>query len=407
MNILHVTLGFYPAESWGGPVKGTYRTCSELSRRGHSVTVYCTNLLDKKHKIQAGTFERQVNGIRVVYFDTWNFKWWPGTLGPFWMPELPARIRQEIRNFDVVHLHGYRSLIFIPVAGAARSHSVPIVVQPHGMLPVTSNTIFLKRVYDTLLGSMELKDIAALIALEKTEWQHAIGTGIPPERIRIIPNGIDPGLRQSLPPKGFLRERYSIPADRRVILSLGRINKLKGIDMLIDAFAQVQSQGTHLVIAGPDDGMLQEAMELARRPDLKGRITFTGLLSGDDVMAAFRDAELFVLPSRYDAYPQAVIECTLAGTPMVVTDRCQIADLVGGEIGEVVPFEASAFARGIDLLLTNTELHERYEQNTERVLAEQFSISAVADKLESVYQAVIAAKESPRAGLRVLNAQVK
>jgi hypothetical protein len=51
MNILQVTLGFYPAQAWGGPVKIVHQNSRELVRRGHQVTIYCTNLLDKKNKI--------------------------------------------------------------------------------------------------------------------------------------------------------------------------------------------------------------------------------------------------------------------------------------------------------------------------------------------------------------------
>lgn len=396
MNILHVTLGFFPAESWGGPVKVAYRTCSELVRRGHTVTVYCTNLLDKKTKIQPGTFERDVDGIRVIYFNTWNFKWWPGTLGPFWLPELPKVIKREISNFDVVHLHGYRSFMVIPIVKTAQRSGIPIVTQPHGALPVTSNTLWLKRAYDRIFQQLELKNIGALIALQESERKSAIAAGIPDEKIRIIPNGIDPKQRESLPEPGTFRKHFNLPGNCPIILFIGRINKIKGPDMLVDAFSKLACSNAHLVIAGPDDGQLAEIKDLVKQHELMNRVTFTGLLSGEDVLSAFQDADLFVLPSRYDAFPTTIIEACLVGTPMVITDRCMIANLVKGEIGEVVPFDAQAFADAMDLLLSNHERYQRYKQNTQKVLAETFSIGAVVNKIETVYRNVINDKISDK-----------
>ena len=127
MRILQVTLGFYPAEAWGGPVKIVYQNSKELIRRGHAVTVYCTNLLSKRQKIHSGTFERNIDGIRVVYLGTRNIHWWPGTLGPIWIPGLSLYLDQEIHNFDVVHLHGYRSPLMLAAAQAARSANIPMV----------------------------------------------------------------------------------------------------------------------------------------------------------------------------------------------------------------------------------------------------------------------------------------
>lgn len=389
MNILNVTLGFYPAESWGGPVKVVYRCCSELVHRGHTVTVYCTNLFNKKQKIQPGTFERDVNGIRVVYFNTWNFKWWPGTLGPFWLPGLPAMINRDIKNFDVIHLHGYRSFMFIPIVRAAQRANVPIVTQPHGTLPVTGSTLGLKHIYDSIFKQSELKHIRALIALEKSEYRHAIDAGIAADRISVIPNGIDPQQREKLPPKGLFRKRLNLANDRPVILFLGRINRIKGVDMLVNSFALLNRPDVQLVIAGPDDGQLAEVLGLVRQHGLTDRVIFTGLLSGDDVLSAFQDADLFVLSSRYDAFPTTIIESCLVGIPMVVTDRCAISDLVKDSIGEVVPFEAKAFADAMNLLLSDQERYQRYKRNTQKVLMETFSIGAAVDKIEAVYQSVL------------------
>lgn len=386
MNILQITLGFYPAQGWGGPVKVVHQNGRELVRRGHNVTVYCSNLVNKYEKIQPGTFEREMDGMRIVYFDSWNIKQWPGTLGPIWLPDLPACVNREIETFDVVHVNGYRSPMILPVARAARRAGIPIVTQPHGAMPVIVNSQTVKRLYDHIFGQAELKGISALIALQESERQQALAHRVPPERIVILPNGIDPTDMEQAPPPGCFRHRLGIAPQQPLILFLGRINKKKGADMLVEAFAQLPNRAAHLVIAGPDDGQLAEVQALIKKYGLEGRVSLPGLVTGPEVLAAFRDSDLFVLPCRADTFPVVIMEACLAGTPMVITDRCEIAHLVQDRAGEVVPFDAARFAQAMNSLLTDSEKYAQYKDNCARLISDTFSIHAVVDQLEGIYR---------------------
>jgi glycosyltransferase involved in cell wall biosynthesis len=395
MHILQVTLGFYPAISWGGPVKIVHRNGRELVRRGHRVTVYCTNLLDKKQKISPGTsegrtFERGVDGMRVVYFNTWNLPWWPGTLGPVWLPDLPVYLRSEIGNYDIVHLNGYRNLMNVPVARVAQQAQVPLVLQPHGTMPIVVNSFLMKRLYDHVLGGSELRALNALIALQESERQQALARGVAPERIQIIPNGLDLSDLAEFPESGSFRRRFGIPADKPLILFLGRINKKKGADMLVEAFHRLGGLDAYLAIVGPDDGHLEEVWRLVVRYRLQDKVVLTGLLAGAEAMAACRDADLFVLPCRVDTLPTTIMEACLAGTPMVVTDRCEIAHLIKDRVADVVPFDAGIFAEAMRGLLTDRERYETYQANCPRVMADSFSLQTVVDRLEGLYQQIVA-----------------
>jgi glycosyltransferase involved in cell wall biosynthesis len=393
VNILQVTLGFYPAVAWGGPVKIVHQNARELLRRGHEVTVYCTNLLDKSRKLGPSTSERKVDGIRVVYFNTWHFSHgratWPGTLGPVWLPDLPGYLRGEISVFDVIHVNGYRNLMNLPVARGARQAQVPLVMQPHGTMPVIVNSFLVKRLYDRLLGGQELQGLSALIALQESERQQAIARGVPPERIEIIPNGLDLSAMAEIPEAGSFRRWFGIPADRPLLLFLGRINRKKGTDMLVEAFHRLGGLDAYLAIVGPDDGQLEEVRRLIVRYRLEDRVLLTGLLAGGKVVAAYRDADLFVLPCRADTFPTTIMEACLAGTPMVITDRCEIAHLIGGRVGDVVPFDADALSDAIKQLLTDKSRYRRYHENCPMVMRETFSVEATVDRLEEVYERVV------------------
>lgn len=390
MNILQVTLGYYPATAWGGPVKVVHQNSRELVKRGHRVTVYCTNLLNKKEYINLGTFQRQVEGIRVVYFHTWRIPWWPGTLGPIWMPDLPKHLRQEIALFDLVHANGYRNLMLPPIARAARTAGIPYIAQPHGALPIIVNSFLAKHIYDCLLGQQELKGLGALIALQESEFQQALKMNVPPWRIEIIPNGIEMAEYENLPEVGLFRKRYGLDPDWPLILFLGRINKKKGVDMLVEAYALLdRSLNAQLAIVGPDDGQLSKVKQLIHRYELEDNVLLTGLLAGKDVMAAFQDADLFVLPCRADTFPVTIMESCLVRTPMVVTDRCEIAHLVKGRIADVVSFNAEKFARAMERLLKDQQRYERYQGNCSELLHDTFNLSSVVDRLEKLYERVV------------------
>lgn len=277
-------------------------------------------------------------------------------------------------------------------AKAARKAGIPFVTQPMGSLPVVSNSLWLKHVYDWVFGKMELDGISALIALHDVERLQALARSVPEDRIEIIPNGIEPVAEETSAEPVDFRRRFHLRSDTPLILFLGRVNKIKGTDMLVQAFARLENVNAQLAIAGPDDGQLAEVKELIQKYHLEGRVVITGLLSESDKAAAFREADLFVLPSRYDAYPTTIMESCLAGKPMVVTDRCQSAGLVRDRVADVVPFDTSAFAAAMQELLSNRARYDRYHKNCQEMFAEHFSIGAVIDRLEALYMRVAARK---------------
>lgn len=159
--------------------------------------------------------------------------------------------------------------------------------------------------------------------------------------------------------------------------------------MLIEAFRLLDNPHTYLAIIGPDDGQLAEVKALIERYQLKERVVLTGLLTGEEVMEAYRDANLYVHPCRSDNFPMTMVEACRSGIPMVVTDRCEIAHLVKDRIAEVTPFDAEDFSNSIKRLLANQDLYERYRANCPVVMKASFSIEASVDRLEALYERVL------------------
>jgi glycosyltransferase involved in cell wall biosynthesis len=159
--------------------------------------------------------------------------------------------------------------------------------------------------------------------------------------------------------------------------------------MLVEAFASLMDLDVFLAIVGPDDGQLAEVKGLVDKFCLNDRVAFPGMLVGDDVLAAFRDADIFVLPCRTDTFPMTIIEACSTGTPMVITEGCEIAHLVKDRVAEVTPFDSQAFANGMRSLLLDKGKYERYKANCPAVLEDSFSLERAVDILESLYQRVL------------------
>ena len=371
-----------------------HQNALELQRRGHSVSVVASNLLNKHRRIAPGTFQRSLDGLNVHYLHTYNLARWPGTLGPTWLaPAAKRYLRGLIADANVVHVNATRNAVAFEAMRQAQKQGVPLVVQPHGTLPHIVNSKRLKWLFDTIFLRRTLTAADAFIALQAAEVEQIAAAGGRRERIHIVPNGLRVGRAELRSRQYGFRRKFKIPAQHKIILFLGRINHKKGVDILVEAFAQIPEEARRrlqLVIAGPDDGQLGEVQALVRRHRLAGNVLFTGLLEGDDVWAAHVDADLFVLPCRIDTFPMVIIEACAAGTPMVVSETCEIADLLADKAATIAAPAPRAIGAAMQALLADDELQQHYRRGAAELIATTFSMRAVGDRLERIYGQVAA-----------------
>jgi glycosyltransferase involved in cell wall biosynthesis len=388
LRVLNVLIGYLPAVAWGGPITVVQQNAGALQRRGHQVSVCASNRLDRTRRLASGNSEGSVDGIPVVYLNTRVWQYWSGTVGPTLLSvSAIRRLWREVGAADVVHVHGSRNMIVLLAAVFAKMRSRALVVQPHGTAAQIVSSIRLKRILDPILVRPMLRWADAILALTPAEREQIIRGGADPERIRIVANGISVRKHTETDDVGF-RERYNIPADRTLLLFLARINPKKGADILARAFTAVRPEvrkGLHLIIAGPDDGQLAEVQEIIRAAGLDGQVTYTGSLNREDVHAAHYHAHLFLLPCRTDTFPMAIIEACNAGTPIVISNTCEIAEIVAGKAGLSVEPEPRAVANAIETIVTTPALQDRFATGGAELVRTTFSIDAATDAMEEVY----------------------
>ena len=375
MKILQVVQFFTP--SCGGSVKSTNNLSKGLAKLGHEVTIITTDF--KFDKEYAKSIEKE--GVTVIPFHCL------ANIGSFLIsPNIKKWFKENIENFDMIHMNNFRSYQNNVGYRYAKKYDIPYILQAHGSVLPFFTKQKLKKLYDVIWGYDILRNASKVIALTKIEAEQYKKMGVNADKIEIIPNGVDLSLFDRLPAKGTFRDKYGISADTKIVLYLGRLHKIKGIDLLIAAFSEVQKEVpvSKLMIVGPDDGCLHTLQRKADLSKASHNIIFTGPLYGKDKFAAYVDAYVYVLPSVYEAFPNTVLEAWACGTPVIVTDRCGIADVVD-KIGYVVEYEKSQLTDAILELLRCDDLRVELGAKGKKLMKEEFNLDDLVKKFEKVY----------------------
>jgi len=389
MKILQVTPYFPPAYAFGGPVKVTYQISRELIKRGHEVVVYTTDAKDFGSRLEidsSNIIERmkvhRFRNLSLALVKKFKFSV---------TPQLALFARKEVKKFDIIHLHEYRTFQNIVIHHYISKYDVPYILQAHGTIPRIGKKE-LKWIYDAFFGYRLLRDTSKVIALSRVEAEQYKRMGVPKEKIAIIPNGIDLSEYAELPPKGSFKKKFNIPEDKKVILYLGRIHKTKGIDFLIRAYAHLKNEmkcrDVVLVIAGPDDGYLNDAKASANSLGLYNSVMFTGFISSEDKLMALVDAEVFVTPSFY-GFPMTFLEACAVGTPIVTTSLGDTLEWIDRNVGYVAQPTPYDLAEAIYRIISDDELRRRFSKNCIETVKSEFSIDKVVERLEKVYEEIV------------------
>lgn len=364
----------------GGGAERTFQMGRFLSRQDG---VKCTTLtLDID--LNANRIQDQAPAVVVALPCFWK---------RFYVPLVNAcnwrLICNLVNEVDIIHLMSHWGVLNFLVYVAARRARRPYVICPAGSLPLFGRSGWLKRMYNLLAGRAIIRNAAAWIAVTSSEVPQFESYGIPSHKITVIPNGVS---KEDFPitDKSEFLKRYNLP-DVPIILFMGRLNPIKGPDLLLQAFIQARKDlvGCHLVFAGPDGGMLSELKQIAEQAGVSDYVHFLGYLGGDDKSAAYHHAKLLVVPSRQEAMSIVALEAGICGTPVMVTDQCGF-----GEIGEVdarleVPATSAGIARGLVQLLTNPDLLDKARHDFEAFVSRQYAWDSIVINYIILYRTIL------------------
>ncbi|KAF5053875.1 D-inositol-3-phosphate glycosyltransferase [anaerobic digester metagenome] len=380
MKILQVCQSFYPCLASGGVVRVVYEISKEFVNHGDHVTVYTTDGCDGL--IGNNRISQDIYGIKVYYFKNMfkilksRFK----ITNPYYMFWIA---RKDIKNFEVIHVHEHRTILAVIIHHYSKKYGIPYIIQAHGSIGYFSKSLF-KKLFDRLWGFNILHDANKAIALNETEFEEYCKMGISPDKIAIIPNGINLDDFRKLPQKGEFKRKFHIRDNEKVILYLGRLNKSKGIDILIKQFNKITMdiKNVKLVIAGPDDGFLNDLEVLTDELDLTDEILFTGPLYTSDKLEAYIDADVFVTP-HFSGFPITFLESCACGTPIVTTDKADKLEWIQ-DVGFIANDEN--IVQCIIKILFDDDLSHKFSENGKNLVQEKFNWHILSNKLEELYK---------------------
>ncbi len=375
MKILHVLADLDHRK--GGPAAACIGMANLMARRGHQVRIVTT---DRGYQPE---YSEAAPGLEI---DALAGSW-PAFFGTSWA--MRRRLSEVIREVDVVHLHSLYLFHDWVTGDYCRRFGKPYIVKPHGTLDpfLYRRHRFRKAIVEMVFQDDVLRRAAGLHYTAREEWELARPYA-QNSHGAIVPIGIDLDQFADLPPPKALRKRYPKIGDRKVVLFLGRLNFKKGVDIAIEAFAQA-SRGrddAFLLMAGPDDGVQEEAEALVRRLGVEDRVLFTGMVSGEDKLSALSGANMFLLPSHSENFGIAVIEAAACGVPVIISDRVNLwRDFAEADAALTAPPEVSGFAKHVRTLLDNPAVAARLSGRGADLVRRRFNWAALGDDYEEMY----------------------
>lgn len=353
MNVAQVCHRFFPTL---GGIQVQVKWISEnLSARGFNVDVLATDPTGKLPK------KEMINGVRVLRFRSWAPN---GTC--YFSRELQKYLSKNSNGYDVVHAHSYHDLPALYAAQAKKRNR--LVVNPHYHGAGSGFFRNLLHVPYRYFGKKIFQKADKIICVSNYERglveKHF---KIDERKLLVIPNGID--LKQF---KGLIKRSK----EGQVILSVGRLERYKGLDALIKALPKLNDDvSLEIVGKGP---FKKQLIGLVKKLNLNERVSFFQDLPRQTLLQKYVDADLFVLLSQYEAYSISVAEALAAGTRCIVAKTSALTEWING-----------IDCHGVDLPVNLNLLAKKIQENI-RKRAEKStvpSLSQTIDALDNLYRA--------------------
>lgn len=272
-----------------------------------------------------------------------------------WYFPIPAlhRIASAIRWSDAIILINHWTILNAMVYAVNIFYRRPVLFCPAGALEIFGRSSLVKRLYNFIIGNRILNGSKAVIAIPKAEAELFATLGVASDRIHVIPNGVNEEDYQCQEVDSYLN-RHGLDKTPH-ILFVGRLNRIKGPDLLIEAFISLADKFTEwkLILFGPDEGLQAELVDRIEQAGLKDRVKLPGFVGGTEKVQAYHAATLLAVTSRMEAMSIVALEAGICGTPVLMTDVCGFNEMA--EAGAAVEVEVStdAIQRALEDLMAD------------------------------------------------------
>jgi len=331
--------------------------------------------------------------IPLINFKGWRFKAHPLVnvwllLGGLWRLWRFLR-KNKIEIIETFTPHS--DLVGLPVAWLA---GVPIRIGCYQGI-IHTMTAWQTKVHASLIRT---PIATSFVGVSNQMVDLAIQAGISPEKVVMLPNAVNipaPAVETELrSQRERLRQELGVPPDGVLTITSARLDKEKGHTYFLKAIHALVVKFPQTVFAFAGDGYLREDLEReAAKLGIQGNVRFLGVRF--DMMALFRAADIFILPSLAEGLSLALLEAMTAGLPIIATRVQGSQDVVlHGESGYLVePGNVESLRSAIESLLAKPELWSRFGQRGRQIVLEGYTIESVCRRYADYFQTLRDARE--------------
>lgn len=387
MRILHVTYSL--ASDQGGPTMVTTRVAAAQSSLGHNVTILTRKSLGKETELPA------IPGSASVHIERIEGKsGLGGKIAKVTGSDVRAKLRELIATHDVVHIHNIWDPILLHAVKEAKRQHKPIVLSPHGILTrwALSEKRPKKAIAMALGWRNAIMNVSMVHALSSFEQEELAEFGYQ-GKVVVVPNGVFLEEIDPLPQPGAFHAAHPELKNEPFVLFLSRLHPIKGLDILVAAFAQVLKQwpahqqpgAPRLVIIGPDYGMEAAIREQATHLGIADRVHLTGPIFGRGKYESMVDCACFCLPSGHEAFSVAIAEAMACRAAVLISPECHFPEAQQFGAGLVVERDAAKLAAALEQILANTPEQRAMGDRGRKLIEDRYTWEKVAQALVDAY----------------------
>ena len=384
---------------WRGDSGLVWYSANQLKERGHEVAIVTTDGNPSKNKNEDKDYLEILKKLKNSNGQRIDIKGIPVyaahcTIEKFGMyaPNAKKIANKIAKNYDIIHIYSWYHHIGIEFFKISKKFSIPLVVSTMGTLQEGAKNFYKKQklIVDFFYTKKMLIHANALHSVGESEKQSYLKYGVKDEKIHQIENGINLNDFE-LNIKCDILERVGI-TKKPYILFLSRIDKKKGLEILLHAFKMLNSvnKKINLVVAGtgnPD--YIQEIKNLVNELDIQDWIIFTGLVTHDEKITLFKSAKLFSLTSISDIHPRAIQEALTMGVPVVISKESDYPEVEEYNAGIIVNLDSKEICHAFEKLLKNDEILNTFSNNAKKLIKEKFLLEEQVKKFEKLYQNIL------------------
>ena len=385
MRISLVVPSFYPAMVYGGPIFATLHAAEALSYEGIDVYVSSTNANGKtKLDVESGLFIKYQDGLYIKYYDE--------TIINRFSFSMLLGLSKDMKEADVVHIQSVFSMPTPMALVYAKLFGKKVLLSPRGSLCqwcLNEKQSFKKNWLRFLIAPF-ITDVLwhATSEQEKSDIKAVFGAS----KVALISDGVnceefDKPVK--LTPEAFMKRfTGSNIMPQKILVSMGRLHKVKGFDILLNAFKKVLQKypDAVLLLAGEDDGEKGHLQELSNVLQLEDNLFFTGPLYEQEKRDFLANADLFVLPSHTENFGIVYAESLASGTPIVASTNTPWSEVEETDCGRWVNNSIEETAQAILEVLQKDR--ETMRVNS-KMLAKKYDWKNIALQFKEVFEKMV------------------